>query len=213
MAGKCIDLTATRFGRLLVLDRFTDPNRKSAYWNVVCDCGTKKQIRGSQLTSGKTRSCGCYARDNPARRTHGMTNSFEFRAWTAMRKRCYYKRHKAYSQYGGRGISVCEAWLDFSKFYADMGPCPFEKGSIERLDVDANYDPNNCIWLPKKLQSTNRRVVLKSRERQSMMRREIEGLYELVGELYIKLSGTRSHKSDCAVYNAPAYLPGPCDCV
>ena len=213
MPRKCIDLTGQRFSRLRVISRATEvPANCGPYWNVVCDCGTRKHIRGSQLTSGGTKSCGCYARDNPRNLKHGMTDSFEFRAWTAMRKRCSYPSHKAFAQYGGRGIKVCAQWKDFRNFYADMGACPFDRGSIERKDIDGDYEPDNCIWLPKALQSANRRVVLKSRERQSMMRREIDGLYELIGSLYIQLSGMSGHASDCAVHRAPAQLPGPCDC-
>jgi len=212
VAGKCKDISGRRFGRLIVGSRVVNTTKRSAYWNVVCDCGVKKQVRGSQLTSGTTRSCGCYAKEHPPGTKHGMTNSFEFRSWTAMRKRCRYEKHPAYNSYGGRGIGICSRWDDFRNFYNDMGPCPFPRGSIERKDVDGDYEPNNCIWLPKTLQSANRRTVLKSRERQSMMRKEIEGLYELIGSLYAELSGISEHASDCAVHSAPAHLPGPCDC-
>lgn len=210
--GKFKDLTGQRFGYLYVVDRYIADSLKGAYWNVRCDCGTTKTIRSGQLLSGKTVSCGCYARSRAPNLKHGMTNSFEFAAWTAMRKRCQYKKHKAYPQYGGRGITVCSRWADFRNFYADMGECPYPKGSIERVDVDGNYEPSNCLWLPKSLQSANRRNVLKSRDRESTMRREIEGLYELVGALYVQLSGKVEHASDCAVNSAPAYLPRPCDC-
>jgi hypothetical protein len=212
MAGKFKDLAGKRFGRLVVGGRYVDVNRKSAFWHIVCDCGTEKIMRGSQLTSGGAVSCGCYRKDNPPAKTHGMTNSFEFSAWTSMRKRCSYTKHKAYPQYGGRGIKVCARWQLFSNFYEDMGPCPYLKGSIERLNVDGDYEPDNCIWLPRTLQSANRRVVLKSRERQSMMRKEIEGLYELVGSLYVQLSGIKEHRDECAINNAPTNLPGPCNC-
>jgi len=209
------NLEGQRFGRLLVGVRDTDNQNKSAYWHVACDCGTQKVVRGSQMTSGGTISCGCYAKEHPPggrNFKHGMSNTFEFSAWTAMQKRCYSPAHKAYAQYGGRGIKVCERWKDFVNFYADMGKCPFPKGSIERQDVDGNYTPHNCVWLPRRLQSANRRVVLKSRERQSQLLLEVEALHELIGSLYKKLSGKIAHASYCATNSAPAHLPGPCNC-
>ena len=91
---------------------------------------------------------------------HGMTNTFEFSVWTAMRKRCYYPKHMRYHLYGGRGITVCDAWRDnFVQFYTDMGACPYEKGSIDRIDNEQGYTPENCRWLPKIEQSRNRRNV------------------------------------------------------
>jgi hypothetical protein len=212
MAGKAKDLEDKQFGRLTVCSRHIAPGLKGAYWNVRCTCGTEKVIRGSQLTTGGTVSCGCYAKENPPGRQHGMTGSFEHNCWLAMRRRCYNTNHKAYPQYGGRGIGVCESWQDFTKFYEDMGPCPFPKGSVERVDVDGNYTPTNCVWLPKKLQSANRRIVKAAQVRHETLTRRVAGLYELVGWLYIELSGTAHHASECAVYKAPASLPGPCDC-
>lgn len=94
-------------------------------------------------------------------RKHGLTHSFEFNVWTAMRKRCNYSKHPKYHLYGGRGIKVCERWQLFINFYADMGVCPFPKGSIERINADGMYEPNNCIWLPKAEQSKTRRNVQK----------------------------------------------------
>ena len=202
-----------RFGRLVVGQRYTGRDKPSKYWHVTCDCGTEKIVRGSQLTSGGTVSCGCYARERARRtRTHGMTGTFEFRSWSAMRKRCTNPNHKAYHRYGGRGIAVCSEWEDFATFFADMGPCPFPKGSIERVDTDGDYTPANCVWLPKALQSKNRGCVISSRTRLYAMHREISGLYELVGLLYKQLSGTTEHASDCAANSAPALLPGPCNC-
>jgi hypothetical protein len=92
--------------------------------------------------------------------THGKTNTFEFNVWVAMRKRCNYIKHPKYYLYGGRGISVCNRWQNsFVNFLEDMGKCPYEKGSIDRISNSGNYEPNNCRWLPKNKQSTNRRCV------------------------------------------------------
>lgn len=213
MAGKVKDLVGKRFGKLRVVKRSPDP-RKSAYWLAQCDCGVEKVVRGSQLTSGNTVSCGCYGRERTRKinTRHGKTNSFEFRVWTAMRKRCSYEKHPAYHRYGGRGIKVCARWNKFENFLADMGVCPFPAGSIERRDNDKNYTPSNCVWLPRKLQSVNRKCVTTARMRNYALVREISGLYELIAGLYIKLSGKTVHASDCATSNAPAQLPGPCNC-
>ena len=91
---------------------------------------------------------------------HGMTNTFEFNVWTAMKKRCYYKKHVRYHLYGGRGITICDRWHgDFKAFVEDMGKCPYENGSIDRIDNDRGYEPDNCRWIPKVNQSANRRCV------------------------------------------------------
>jgi hypothetical protein len=95
-----------------------------------------------------------------AKTLHGKTDTFEFSVWTAMHKRCYYNKHPKYHLYGGRGIVICDEWRnDFSKFLSDMGECPFKGGSIDRINSDGNYEPNNCRWILKSEQSANRRCV------------------------------------------------------
>ena len=161
--GKFKDLAGQRFGRLVATSYIPDRRRTGGpegAWIVQCDCGTYKAVRPYLLTSGQQVSCGCLAREQASTRlrTHGKTNTFEFNVWTAMRKRCQYPKHPKYHLYGGRGISICPQWSTFEAFYADMGECPFPKGSIERLDNDKGYEPVNCIWLPKVEQSKNRRT-------------------------------------------------------
>lgn len=166
------DLTNTRFGRLFVvgLDRVTEANR--AYWTCWCDCGKEKAIRADGLTTGAVQSCGCLGRE---RRTaasvvaslkHGKTRGKrgeqrqppEYRAWTNMKTRCYNQKSKRYVDWGGRGIKVCDRWLNsFENFYADMGPKPAPGYSIDRIDVDGNYEPGNCRWADAKTQRNNRR--------------------------------------------------------
>ena len=100
------------------------------------------------------------ARSNPGNTKHGMTYSFEFGVWTAMKKRCQYAKHPHYALYGGRGINVCPEWALFEKFYADMGACPHgNAGSIDRIDANGNYEPNNCRWVLKSEQAKHRRNV------------------------------------------------------
>ena len=160
--GKFNDLTGQRFGRLVATSYTPDRRRTGGAegaWTVQCDCGKYSAVRPYLLKSGKQQSCGCL-RNELARarvRTHGKTNTFEFNVWTAMRRRCQYVKHPKYHLYGGRGITVCSEWSAFETFYVDMGKCPFPKGSIERLNNDIGYQPDNCIWLLKSQQSKNRR--------------------------------------------------------
>lgn len=152
-------LTGLKFGQLRVLRRDGQTKQGATRWLVVCTCGVKKTVRGSQLVEGGTVSCGCFKNAQASKRTttHGMTDTFEFRVWTAMRKRCNYEKHPKYANYGGRGIVVCKRWDKFENFYADMGPCRVEKGSIERKNNNKGYSPSNCLWIPKADQSKNRR--------------------------------------------------------
>lgn len=163
MARPLNDLTGQRFGRLVATSYIPDRRHKGGpegAWIAQCDCGTWKAVRPYLLTSGQQVSCGCLRREKAGARlrTHGKTDTFEFRVWTAMRRRCGYPKHPKYHLYGGRGIAVCVRWANFSSFLADMGECPFEGGSIERLDNDKGYEPSNCIWLPKSEQAKNRRT-------------------------------------------------------
>lgn len=160
--GKFKDLTGQRFGRLAVISYIPDRRRTGGpegAWVVQCDCGAYKAVRPYLLTSGQQVSCGCLRNEKASERlrTHGKTDTFEFSVWTAMRKRCNYPKHPKYHLYGGRGIKVTPAWDDFTQFLTDMGECPFDKGSIERLDNDKGYEPANCVWLLKTEQSKNRR--------------------------------------------------------
>ena len=160
-----LDITGQRFGRLVALrdaGRKRNSNKRSTVvWLCRCDCGKEVITTGVLLRAGETKSCGCLKRINSGRRTHGMssygtTRTPEYVTWGMMRKRCNNKNDARYNDYGGRGITVCERWNSFENFLADMGPRP--KGfSIERVNVDGNYEPSNCKWIPWRDQSKNRR--------------------------------------------------------
>lgn len=143
-----------RYGRLTVID--ADNTGKI---RCLCDCGTYKRVSRSNLKT-LTRSCGCILREITAarNRTHGKTRSAEYRAWRAIKDRCYLETCDAYPWYGGRGIKVCDRWLQsFENFYADMGDRPSSKHSIDREDSDRDYSPENCRWATAKEQSLNKK--------------------------------------------------------
>ena len=151
------------YGRLLVVKRDGVTPRGAALWLCRCTCGVEKVQRSDQLTTGSSVSCGCYAKEQASARvrTHGMTNTFEHNVWLAMKRRCTDPNHPRYHRYGGRGIKICSRWNKFENFYADMKDCPFDKGSIERVNNDKGYSPSNCKWLPKSEQSKNRSTTRK----------------------------------------------------
>ena len=122
----------------------------------------EKGFTGKKHTEETKQKCG------NASRTHGMTKTTEYSSWRAMKTRCYNKNMPAYKNYGGRGISVCDKWLNsFPNFYADMGlkPEPKRNYSIERRENAGNYEPNNCYWATAKQQANNRRKYPKNRKR------------------------------------------------
>ena len=127
--------------------------------SVVCDCGAKTEINISRLRNGQTMSCGCLRRETTRGRatTHGLSGTREYDVWCAMKNRCGNPNDKVYDSYGGRGIVVCERWEKFENFIADMGQRPSSRHTIERVENNDGYNPDNCIWEIKKENCRNRR--------------------------------------------------------
>ncbi len=158
-----IDMTGRRCGMLTVVSCAGMDKRHQVRWYCRCDCGGETTVRGAVLRNGHTRSCGCLLatttiqRNIVTKRTHGKSDSPEHRAWSSMKRRCYGNSDKGYKNYGARGITVCDRWLEsFDNFYADMGPRPSDKHSIDRIDTNGRYDASNCRWATDLTQMRNR---------------------------------------------------------
>ena len=153
-------LTGCVFGSLTVLGfaGFKATKNRPGQWHVKCTCGRITVACGYLISSGTISSCGCkeVKRTLPAHFIHGMSGTPEFTSWASLKGRCCNPNNPSFKRYGGRGITVCERWLEsFDNFYKDMGPRPSLKHSLDRIDVNGNYEPSNCRWATQKEQCRN----------------------------------------------------------
>lgn len=156
------NLVGKKFGKLTAVKK---ARKVGSRWMCRCECGTTKEIVAYRLLSGNDKSCGCVKRTvlGDATRTHGRANSRitgyadrTYGIWQAIRARCTNPSHNHWKDYGGRGIKVCKRWNSFEKFIQDMGDAPTGL-TIERLNVNGNYTPSNCVWATYAQQAKNKR--------------------------------------------------------
>lgn len=155
------DLTSREFGRLTVIRRAGSNKDGRATWLCICECGEICIKTGKLLLNGHCRSCGCGEYENRVNNvtSHRLSDTRLYNIWQAMKQRCYYPKHKDYHNYGGRGIIVCDEWLtDFKAFYDwSMSNGYRDDLTIDRKDVNGNYEPSNCRWATWRDQRLNQR--------------------------------------------------------
>lgn len=158
-----IDLAGQRFGRLVAIKLSSEGN-DGAMWHCLCDCGAETVTRGQFLRTGRAQSCGCLQRYTASVLSfkHGHAKqparSSIYSTWSGIIDRCTNPNNRAFKNYGGRGIGICDRWrFSFEAFLQDMGEKPSQAHSIDRIDNDGNYEPGNCRWATRDQQNTNKR--------------------------------------------------------
>jgi hypothetical protein len=199
------DISNQRFGRLLAIEPTGEKRWGVTIWRCICDCGAEKTAAVNSLKSGLVQSCGCLLSETARKRktTHGMYKTPVYQSWDSMIQRCTNPATKKFSDYGGRGIAVCERWLAFENFYADMGDRP-EGHTLDRINVNGNYEPGNCRWATAKQQSRNKRTTKLSEE----IALRVRTLYIMgMGPRKIAKEVGCSHFSVCGILFMGEWMP------
>lgn len=153
-------LVGNKYGRLTAIERGENSPSGRIRWVCLCECGKTTLVFATSLKNGGTQSCGCLQKERTGdtSRTHGMTETKEYKAWCLMKGRCYVKTNNKYYLYGGNGIIVSERWFhSFENFFADMGPKPTPNHTLDRFpNQTGNYEPSNCRWATQITQQGNR---------------------------------------------------------
>lgn len=157
------NIAGQRFGKLTVIEKANRPNKPKSenhvWWKCLCDCGNVHIVRGSNLIRGNVQSCGCLIKETNTK--HGMRHTPIYNRWLYIKARCFYPKNPKYKNYGARGITMCDSWRNsFEEFYNYVSKLPHfgEKGyTLNRIDNDGNYEPNNVEWADDIAQSNNKR--------------------------------------------------------
>ena len=158
MGRKIIDLTGKRFGKLKVVSFDHCGIGTRRYWLCECDCGGQRIVSGDHLRNGDVTDCGCYRKHISHWNKHGKSNDRVYTIWALMKYRCLNPNRKEYKDYGGRGITVCQEWLDSKSFIEwALANGYSDDLTLDRIDNDGNYCPGNCRWVSRKEQSYNKR--------------------------------------------------------